>query len=49
MRDIAKALKNTTTDVHINKALDVIINFPLKALGNVSGDTRFKEPMKYVK
>ncbi len=49
MRDIAKVLKQTTTDVHINKALDVLINFPSRALNNISGDTRFKEPMKYVK
>ena len=49
MRDIAKELKGTTTNVHINKALDTIIDFPERILSKVSGDSRFKEPMKFVK
>lgn len=49
MREIARFLKNTTTDVHINKALDVINNFPERQLRKVTNDFRFKEPMKYVK
>jgi len=48
IREIAKALKNTTTNVHINKALDVIINFPSRSLSKVSGDSRFKEPLKFI-
>lgn len=48
MRNIASFLKKSTTDVHINRALDVIIDFPKRSLHNVSGDIRFKTPMKYV-
>ena len=49
IRKVANKLKSTTTDVHVNRALDVIINFPIGALRNVSGDSRFKEPMKFVR
>ena len=48
IREIAVTLKGTTTNVHINKALDVIINFPARALQKIASDSRFKEPMKYV-
>ena len=49
MRNIANFIKKTTTDVHIIRALDVIINFPKRSLESVSGDKRFKTPMKFVK
>jgi len=49
IRSIAEYFKSKTTDVHINKALDVIINFPSRQLSKVYTDSRFKEPMKYVK
>ncbi|MDD2636901.1 MAG: hypothetical protein PHW82_15520 [Bacteroidales bacterium] len=49
IRKIAIKLKSTTTDVHINKALDVIIDFPERVLSKVSSDSRYKQPMKFVK
>jgi len=49
MREIATFLKKTTTNVHINKALDLIVKFPKRDLDKVSGDTRFKTPMNFIK
>lgn len=49
VRELAGRLKEKTTNVHINKALDVIINFPNRAIHKVASDSRFKEPMKFVK
>jgi len=48
IREVADFLLGSTTNVFIIKALNVIIKFPTRALGKVSGDVRFKEPMKFV-
>lgn len=49
VRRLAKFLKTKTTDVHINKVLDLIIAFPTKALPSIAVDARYKEVIKFVK
>ncbi|MEE3952816.1 hypothetical protein [Peribacillus frigoritolerans] len=49
LRKLASYLKTKTSDVHINKTLDLIINFPTKTLHKIWGDTRFQETLKFVK
>lgn len=48
MRKLAKLLKSKTTDVHINKLLDLIVDFPERALYKISSDQRFKDIIKFV-
>jgi hypothetical protein len=48
MRDLAKKLKTKTTNVHINKALDIIINFPKQILPKLTNDSSYKTALKYV-
>lgn len=48
MRELAKLLKSKTADVHIIRALDLIINFPPKTLNRLYLDRRFKDLIKYV-
>ncbi len=48
MRELAKCLKEKTTNVHINKALDVIISFPKQVLPKIATDSSYKAAMKYV-
>ncbi|MGE1195444.1 hypothetical protein ACQJ18_12145 [Priestia megaterium] len=49
IRGLVKALKAArTTDVHIDKALDIIISFPKNKLSKVWSDTRYQEALKYV-
>jgi hypothetical protein len=49
VKELAKYFKSKTTDVHINRALDVIISFPVKFLHKLPTDTRYKDAMKHVK
>ncbi len=49
IRKLTEYLKTKTTDVHINKALDFIINFPKKSLNKVWNDSRYQEALKYNK
>ncbi|HEY9694146.1 MAG TPA: hypothetical protein V6D15_18235 [Oculatellaceae cyanobacterium] len=48
MRELAKQLKNKTTNVHINNALNIIINFPRQKLDKVANDSSYKEALKYI-
>lgn len=48
MRTLAKYFKQKTTNVHINKALDIIINFPKQILNKVANDSDYKAVLKYV-
>ncbi|GAB6163503.1 hypothetical protein JCM12298_26630 [Desulfothermus naphthae] len=48
MRELAKLLKSKTTDIHINKLLDLIINFPQQKLPNLSEDKRYKETISFI-
>ncbi len=49
IRKLAEFYKKLTTDIHINAVLDVIINFPARAIGKITGDIRYKEKIKNVK
>jgi hypothetical protein len=48
IRLLAKSLKSKTTNVHINKALDVIVKFPTKLLDKISKDYSYISALKYV-
>ncbi len=48
MRELTKYLKEKTTNVHINKALDIILSFPKQVLPKIAGDSSYKTAMKYV-
>lgn len=48
IRNVAKRLKKSTSDVHINKALDIIIDFPKKGLENVPNESKYRRAMKFV-
>ncbi|WP_156114173.1 hypothetical protein [Myxosarcina sp. GI1] len=48
MRNLAKILKNKTTDIHINKSLDIIISFPRKLLTKISTDSKYKNAIQFV-
>lgn len=48
MRHLAKELKTKTTNVHINKALDIIINFPNQLLHKLANDSSYKTALRYV-
>ncbi|WP_375495267.1 hypothetical protein [uncultured Nostoc sp.] len=41
-------LKKKTTNVHINKALYKITNFPRLALPKITSDSSYKEAIKYI-
>ena len=49
LRQLANFFKSKTKDVQINKVLDLIINFPHRALHNLASDGRYKEAVKFVK
>ncbi len=49
LRNLANYFKSKTKDVHINKILDLIINFPSRSLQNLSSDTKYKDAIKFVK
>jgi len=48
MRELAKLLKMKTSNVHINKALDIIINFPKTRLSRLANDPSYKTTLTYV-
>ncbi len=48
MRKLAKILKQKSKDIHVNRALDFIINFPVRKLSSISSDHRFKDIIKYI-
>jgi hypothetical protein len=48
MRELAKQLKAKTTNVHINKALDIIISFPKGKLSLVTTDSSYKTALQYI-
>jgi len=49
VRDLASQFKGVTDNTHINRVLDLIIQFPNKAIPKISGDIRFKEAIKFIK
>ena len=49
LRVLAEHFKTTTTDIHINRLLDLIIAFPKRAIGKITTDSRFKEIVKNIK
>lgn len=48
LRKLANFLKSKTKDVHINKILDLITNFPKGSLQKLASDSKYKEAMKFV-
>jgi hypothetical protein len=48
MRQLANKLKLKTTNVHINKALDLIIKFPRNTLHRIYTSSSFKDVLKYI-
>jgi hypothetical protein len=48
MRELAKCLKGKTTNVHINKALDVLISFPKQVLPKITADSSYNAAIKYI-
>ena len=48
MRILAAKLKTKTTNVHINKCLDVITGFPNLRLNKIAGDSTYNAALKYV-
>jgi hypothetical protein len=48
MRELTRELKSKTTNVHINRALEVIINFPTQLLPKLSNDSSYKTTLEYV-
>lgn len=48
MRILAAKIKTTTTNVHINKCLDVITVFPNCLLPKIASDSTYKAALKYV-
>lgn len=48
MRQLANKLKLKTTNVHINKALDLIIKFPRNTLHRICTSSSFKDVLKYI-
>lgn len=48
MRKLASSLKSKTKGVHINKLLDLIINFPDCSLYKISSDQRFKDIIRFI-
>lgn len=49
IRMLANFLKSTTTDVHVNKSLDLIIGFPTRKLDKIWDDSRYKEAIRHLK
>lgn len=49
LRTLATFFKTKTKNVHTNKLLDTIINFPKGSLQNLALDSRFKEAVKFVR
>jgi hypothetical protein len=49
VRQLAKRFKAVTTDIHINRALDLVIAFPQKSIGKITTDFRYKEIIKNIK
>ena len=48
MRKLAKHLDKKSTNVHIKKLLDLIINFPKKKLPKITMDKQYKESIKFI-
>lgn len=48
LRKLADHFKTITTDVHINKALDLIISFSNKKLHKIWSDKRYQDALKYI-
>jgi hypothetical protein len=48
MRQLANKLKLKTTNVHINKALDLIIKFPRNTLHKIYTSSSFKDALRYI-
>lgn len=48
MRTLAAKIKTKTTNVHINKCLDVVIGFPNHILPKLASDSSYKAYLKYV-
>jgi hypothetical protein len=48
MRALATKLKTKTTNVHINKCLDVMVVFPNHILTKIASDSSYKAALKYV-
>ncbi len=48
LRNLANFFKSKTKDTHINKVLDLIINFPNRSLQGLASDSRYKEAVKFI-
>ena len=48
MRNLAAKIKTKTTNVHINKCLDVITGFPNCRLNKIASDSTYNAALKYV-
>lgn len=48
LRNLANFFKSKTKDTHINKVLDLIVNFPNRSLQGLASDSRYKEAVKFI-
>jgi hypothetical protein len=48
MKELANSFREKTTNVHINKALYIVSNFPKQILHKIQNNSEYKEAMKYV-
>jgi len=48
MRQLAQDLKTKTNNVHINKALELIINFPKHILPKLTNDSSYKTALRFI-
>ncbi len=49
VRKLSEYFKTKTSDVHINKVLDLLISFPDRTINKISSDKRYKDTIKFVK
>lgn len=49
VRKLAEHFKKVTSDIHINRVLDLVISYPKKSIGKITSDSRFKEIAKNIK
>jgi len=48
VRKLANHLKTKTENIHIKRALDIIIDAPVGVLDSISGASNFQNSMKYI-
>jgi len=49
IRYLAEHFKSLTSNIHVNRALDLIITFPRKSIGKITSDSRYKEIVRNIK